>query len=87
MSLEDVVSSKGKLKILKILMKRSQANITRIVRETGLRYELALRHLEELKKMGLVEERRYGRLRIFEINHRNPRVGLLKEVIDILEKV
>ncbi|MEM0341039.1 MAG: ArsR family transcriptional regulator [Acidilobaceae archaeon] len=87
MKLEDVISSKGKLKILKLLIKKGQANITKIVRETGLRYELVIRHIEELKNVGLIEERRYGRLRIYELNFRNPKVGTLKEVLEILEKV
>jgi DNA-binding transcriptional ArsR family regulator len=46
-----------------------------------------VKHLEELKRMGLVEERRYGRLRIYEINLRDPRVSALRDIIRSLESI
>lgn len=87
MDIEWLFGSKGRLKVLKFLLEEGHSNITRIVKETGLTYRTVTRHLEELKKEGLVVERRYGRLRIFEANLSNPRVGAIRDIIRELEKL
>jgi len=87
MSLEELLSSKGRVRILRILLEEGQVNVTRLVRVTGLHHRLVVKHLEELKRMGLVEERRYGRLRVYEVNFKDPRVSALRELLRSLEKV
>jgi len=87
MGLEELLSSKGRVRILRVLLEEGQVNVTRLVRATGLHHRLVVRHLEELKRMGLVEERRYGRLRIYEVNLKDPRVSALRELLRSLEKV
>ena len=81
-----IISSKGKLKILRLLLQEGQANITKIVRETGLHYNLALKHLDELKKLNIVEEIRVGRLRMFSLKFDNPRALTLMEILRALEE-
>ncbi|MCE4601891.1 MAG: winged helix-turn-helix domain-containing protein [Desulfurococcales archaeon] len=87
MDLESLFGSRGRVKVLKFLLEEGYSNITRIVRETGLSYRTVVRHLEELKKAGLVEERRYGRLRVFEVDLSNPRLGAIRELIRELERL
>lgn len=87
MRLEDVLSSRGRIKVLKVLLAEGQANITKIVKESGLNHGLVERHLEELVKLGIVQERRYGRLRIFMVDLRDPRVSGLSEIIRQLESL
>jgi len=87
MGLEELLSSKGRVRVLKVLLRDGQANISRLIRETGLHHRLVVKHLEELKRMGLVEERRYGRLRIYEINLRDPRVSALRDLLRSLESI
>jgi DNA-binding transcriptional ArsR family regulator len=81
---EEILGSKGRIKILKILFRDGYANITRIVRETGLHHRLVVKHLEDLKRMGIVEERRYGRMRIYYVNLSDPRVSALREALRAL---
>jgi DNA-binding transcriptional ArsR family regulator len=85
-SIIKIISSKGKLKILRLLLREGQANITRIVRETGLHYNLVLKHLNELKKLDIVEEVRVGRLRMFSLKFDNPRTLTLMEILKALEE-
>lgn len=85
MGLDEVIASKGKLKILKVLFRENQVNITRLVRETGLHHKLVSKHVEELKKLGIVGEKRYGRLRIVYIDYRDPRVPALREILKTLD--
>lgn len=87
MKVEDLLSSRGRVKVLKVLLSEGQANITRIVRESGLNHRLVEKHLEELVKMGIVQERRYGRLRMFMVDLRDPRVSGLSEVLKQLESL
>ncbi len=56
-----------KREIIRVLEKYGELNVTRIARLAGLNYRVALRYLKELVEQGLVEERRYGRLRIFRL--------------------
>jgi len=56
-----------KKKILEVLTLYGELNITRIAKETGLSFRTASRYLSELVQQGLVEERRYGRLRLFKL--------------------
>ena len=53
--------------ILEVLQKYGELNITRISRLTGLHYRVVSKKLLELVEMGFVEERRFGRLRLFRI--------------------
>ena len=83
----EIISSKGKVKILKILLREGQVNISRLVRESGLHYNLVLRHLTDLERQGLVEEVRVGRLRLFSLKLDNPRTIALIEILKALEDV
>ena len=84
MNVEELLSSKGRVKILKVLFRDGHSNISRLVRETGLNHKLVSKHIEELKNMGLVEERRYGRMRIIYVNLSDPRVSAIREALKIL---
>jgi len=61
-----------KEKIIEVLTLHGELNITRIVKETGFSFPTIVKYLEELVKEGLVEERRYGRLRIFRLKQKKP---------------
>ncbi len=83
--MEDVFASRGRIRILKLLMREGEVNITRIIKETGLHYNLVIKHLEVLEDLGLVVERRFGRSRIFSLNYDNPKVTLVRDLISIIE--
>ena len=56
-----------KEKIMEVLREYGELNATRLARLTGLHYRVLLRHLMALIEQGYVEERRFGRLRLFRI--------------------
>jgi len=82
---ERLFSGKGRVKILKILLEEGQVNITRLVKETGLHHRLVVRHLEELKELGIVTERRYNRMRLYEVDLKDPKISTLREILRALE--
>lgn len=53
--------------ILDILEKYGEINVTKLTRLTGLHYRVLVKKLKELQEEGVVEERRFGRLRLFRI--------------------
>lgn len=86
MRVEDVLSSRGRVKILKVLCSLGEANVTRIVRETGLNHKSVVNHLEKLVELGLVTKRIVGRCKMYSVNLSNPKVLALRDVIDMLEE-
>ena len=63
---EELLGSRGRIRVLRVLAESGELYLTEVGRRTGLNYTSVKRHLEKLKEMGLVRERRYGRIRIFE---------------------
>ncbi|MEM0380429.1 MAG: helix-turn-helix transcriptional regulator [Desulfurococcaceae archaeon] len=53
--------------IVEILEKYGELNITRISKLSGYSFRSVAKYLSELVEQGFVEERRYGRLRLFRL--------------------
>ena len=83
MRLERILGSPGRIKLLKIILKHGQINITRLTRESGLHHRLVARYLNDLEEEGVVTVRRVGRLRIIEANLHKPEVALLRDLLEI----
>lgn len=81
MGIERILSSPGRLRVLKIILKYGQINITRLAREASIHHHLASKYVSELESEGIVSIRRIGRLRIVEVNIENPKVALLRELL------
>ncbi len=84
--MEKILGSKGKIKILKIIYGMGETNITRIVRETGLNHRTVVKHLNELMEQGIINERVFGRVKMYSINFSNPKTLLLRDVFSALEE-
>ena len=63
---EEVLGSRGRIRVLRVLAKSGELNISEVSRRTGLNYTSVERHLVKLEKLGLVREKRYGKIRIFQ---------------------
>jgi len=81
LAIEDLLSSKGRVKILRILTEVEELNISGITRRAELNYTATRRHLEALKDAGLVGEKRFGKIRIFYFNREEPRARAVKNLI------
>ncbi len=79
--LDRVLSSSGRIRILTLLSEVEQMHLTEIAKRTEQSYSAAERHLDDLSKTGIVEERDYGRVRVFKLNLSNERAKLLQELI------
>lgn len=87
LNIENLLGSKARIKILKVLVSKGELNITAIAREAEVNHRTALHHLEELKKAGILSEKVFGRVRIFRINSEDPRVEALRLLFKSVEGV
>ena len=58
-----------------------ELHLTEIAKRTEQSYSATERHLDDLSEAGIVEERDYGRVRVFKLNLTNDRAKLLQELI------
>jgi len=82
MSIETVFSSKGRVKILKILVEIGELNISEIARRAKLNYTTTNQHLQVLETSGIVRHKNFGRIRIFRFNIDDPRAKNIKGLIE-----
>jgi DNA-binding transcriptional ArsR family regulator len=68
---EEILGSKGRIRVLEVLTESGELNISEVSRRTGLNYTSVERHLMKLKDLGLLKEKRYGKIRIFEVTFRS----------------
>jgi DNA-binding transcriptional ArsR family regulator len=79
--LDRILSSSGRIRILAVLSGVEQLHLTEIAKRTEQSYSATERHLDDLSKAGIVEERDFGRVRVFKLNLTNDRAKLLHELI------
>lgn len=84
-AIEDIFSSKGRVRILKILSEAEELNISEIARRAELNYTTTNQHLNILKGAELIQEKKFGRIRIFRFKYEHPRAQAIKNLIDFWE--
>lgn len=82
MSLEDILSSKGRIKVLRVLAEKGELNISDITRRANLNHATTSSHLRSLCELGIVEEKRFGRIRIFRLKREDPRAWAIQTLFD-----
>ena len=80
---EEILSSKGRIRIINMLLKNEELNVSEIVRLTRLNHNSVLQHLDLLKRAGLVHEKDFGRIRIYSIRSENLIVKAMKSFISL----
>ena len=79
--LDRILSSAGRIRILRHLSHFGEDNLTDIARKTGQSYTATARHLDQLVAAGVIQEKNYGRVRIFRLRIETERVRKLREII------
>jgi len=86
MSVEEVFSSRGRVKILRLLVEIGELNISEIARRAGLNYATTNQHLRVLEDSGIVRHKNFGRIRIFRFNEESPRARMIRQLVDGWDK-
>ncbi|MHA1229941.1 MAG: ArsR family transcriptional regulator [Candidatus Helarchaeota archaeon] len=85
--IEDIFASKGRVKIIKILVKEEELNISEIVERSKLNHKSTFNHLKFLTEAGILQEKIYGRIRIYRIRIEDYRVKAIKHMIEVWESI
>lgn len=80
---EEILSCRGKVRILKILSEEGELNVSEITRRSKLNHSLALKYLEGLRTAQLLDEKRFGRIRIFKYRWDNPKAKALSHLFEV----
>ena len=86
MEFEEVFSSKPRMKILKIISRLGTLNVSDIARRIKLNYSTTNQHLLLLENEKILQQRVYGRIRMYRFKENSPKAVAVQNVIDIWEK-
>ena len=82
---EELLGSRARTKILRVLAQNDELTISLIIRKTKLNYASAVKHLDYLKKVDFIQEKKYGRIRIYRYKTENRIANSLKKFISLLD--
>jgi len=83
--LEEVFSSKSRMKILKLIYQLGQLNVSDVARRLKLNFASASGHLKILECEGILQERTYGRVRMYRFNEGSAKAKAVQNLIDAWE--
>jgi predicted transcriptional regulator len=86
MKVEDVFSSRGRVRILRILSEIGELNISEIARRAGLNYTTTNEHLRILEKADLIMHKSFGRIRIYRFNEESAKAKAIKDLMEAWEQ-
>ncbi|MEM3700454.1 MAG: winged helix-turn-helix domain-containing protein [Candidatus Bathyarchaeia archaeon] len=85
MDVEDVFSSRLRMKILKILFQMSELNVSEIARRLNINYNTTIKHLRILEDEGIVRHKVFGRIRLYRLNENSPKAKAIQNLLDVWE--
>jgi predicted transcriptional regulator len=86
MELEEVLSSKSRMKILKLIYQLGQLNVSDVARRLKLNFVSTSKHLKLLESEGILQERTYGRVRMYRFNEGSAKAKAVQNLLDVWEK-
>jgi predicted transcriptional regulator len=86
MNVEDVFSSRLRMKIVKILARMGELNVSDIARRLGVNYETTNKHLKILEDEGILQHKEFGRIRLYRINERSLKAGAVQNLLTVWEQ-
>jgi predicted transcriptional regulator len=85
MDVEDVFSSKLRMKILKILMQVGELNVSEIARRLSVNYNTTSKHLKVLEDEGILQHKVFGRIRLYRLNEHSPKAKGVQNLMEAWE--
>jgi len=83
--IENLLGSRARIKILKVLALNQELSISQIIKITKLNHASVKSHLSCLKSYNLIQEKIFGRIKIYRYKFENIRAKSLKTFIQIWE--
>jgi DNA-binding transcriptional ArsR family regulator len=85
MNIEDVFSSRLRMKILKILVRVGELNVSEIARRLNVNYVTTSEHLKVLEDEGILLHKMFGRIRLYRLNEHSPKAKAVQNIIETWE--
>lgn len=85
MNVEDVFSSRLRVKILKIIAQVGELNVSEIARRLSVNYKVTNNHLKILENEGILEHKVFGRIRLYRFNEFSPKAKAIQKLIEVWE--
>ena len=86
MDVEEVFSSKPRMKILRLVARLGALNVSDIARRINLNYSTTNQHLKLLEAEGILQQRVYGRIRMYRFNDGSPKAIAVQNLIETWEQ-
>ena len=86
MDVEEVFSSKPRMKILRLVARLGALNVSDIARRINLNYSTTNQHLELLEAEGILQQRVYGRIRMYKFSDGSPKAVAVQNLIEVWEQ-
>ena len=85
MDLEDVFSSRVRMRILKVVAQVGELNVSEIARRVGVNHAVTSKHLKILEGEGVLQCKVFGRIRMYRFNEHSPKAKVVLNLIDVWE--
>jgi len=86
MNIEDVFCSKIRMKILTVVNKMGELNVSEIARRLRINYMSAHRHILILEDEGILQHKMFGRIRLYRFNEQSAKAKAVQNLIDVWEQ-
>lgn len=86
MEIEDVFSSRLRMKIMRILEQVGELNVSDIARRLKVNYKTTNDHLKVLEEEGLLRHKLYGRIRLYRLDDRSSKTRAMRELLQAWEQ-
>jgi DNA-binding transcriptional ArsR family regulator len=86
MEIEHVFSSKPRMKILKLISRLGELNVSDVARRIGVNFTTTSKHLRVLEEEGILQQRTYGRIRMYRFNQASAKAKAVQDLIETWEQ-
>ena len=86
LEIEEVFSSRPRMKILKLLSRLGALNVSDIAKRIGLNYSATNEHLRLLEAEGILVQRVYGRIRMYRYNDASAKAKAVQNLVEVWEQ-
>ena len=74
------------MKILKLVARLGELNVSDVARRIGVNFTTTSKHLKILEDEGILQQRTYGRIRMYRFNQASDKAKAVQELIEAWEK-
>jgi predicted transcriptional regulator len=85
MNVEDVFSSKLRIRILTLLNNLGELNVSEIARKLKINFTSTSKHLKILEDEGIIQHKMFGRIRLYRLNELSSKTKAVQNLIDAWE--